>query len=378
MLDSDERPPQEQTLARVHGGNIQQVLLEFDLRDVQLLDFSSNVNPSGLPLRAAERIARDAANLALLQRYPDVRALELRQVLSAKHRIGEDCIVIGAGAAELIAASIRALRARACLCPIPAFGEYRFACIASGCAFNTFQLEPEEDFHLDIDKVCRALAHRACDVLIINNPHNPSGLLLPPDFVWRIIDAAQRANTAVLLDEAFVDYCPSASLTRQAAETPSVIALRSLTKFYGCPGLRVGYAVAMPSLAASITAQLQPWPVTVLALNAATEALRDGEFEVTSVESNERERSRVAENLRNLEFRVYPSAANFLFVQVPAVRLSATQIWTSLITDYSIHLRNCDSFEGLPVGQYLRAAIRSSAENDRLVEALRHVLERRK
>ena len=373
-----ETPLQDQTPTRDHGGNTQQVLVEFGLRDVQLVDFSSNVNPSGLPPRAAERIAQDAANLALLQRYPDVRALELRQTLSAKQRIGEDCIVIGAGAAELIAASIRALRARACLCPIPAFSEYRFACTASGCAFDTLQLESEEDFCLDVSKVCRVLADEAYNLLILNNPHNPSGALLPPDLVLRIIDAAQRVNTSVILDEAFVDYCPSASLTRKAAETPSVIALRSLTMFYGCPGLRVGYAVATPSLAASITAQLQPWPVTVLALNAATEALRDAEFEVASVESNERERSRVAENLRNLGFRVYPSAANFLFVQVPAARLSATQIWTSLISDYSIHLRNCDSFEGLAVGQYLRAAIRSSAENDRLVEALRDVLERRK
>ncbi|MCI0719817.1 MAG: aminotransferase class I/II-fold pyridoxal phosphate-dependent enzyme [Acidobacteria bacterium] len=378
MLDPEETPSQEQTLTRDHGGNIQRVLVEFGLRDVQLVDFSSNVNARGLPPRAAERIARDAANLALLQRYPDVRALELRRALSAKHRIGEDCIVIGAGAAELIAASIRALRARTCLCPIPAFSEYRFACTASGCAFNSFRLEPEEDFHLDVDKVCRVLDHGAYTLLILNNPHNPSGVLVPPDSVLRIIDAAQRVNTSVILDEAFVDYCPSASLTREAAEMPSVIALRSLTKFYGCPGLRVGYAVATPSLAANITAQLQPWPVTVLALNGAAEALHDREFEIASVELNERERSRVAENLRDLGFRIYPSAANFLFMQVPGAGLSATQIWSSLITGYYIHLRNCDSFEGLSVGHYLRAAIRSAAENDGLVGALRQILERRK
>jgi len=373
-----EIPSQDQTPTRDHGGNTQQVLVEFGLRDRQLVDFSTNVNPSGLPPRAAERIARDAANLALLQRYPDVRALELRQALSAKHRVGEDSIAIGAGAAELIAASIRALRARTCLCPIPAFSEYRFACTASGCAFNTFQLKCEEDFFLDVDEVCRVLDHGAYNLLILNNPHNPSGVLLPPDSVLRIIDAAQRVNTSVILDEAFVDYCPSVSLTREAAEIPSVIALRSFTKFYGCPALRVGYAVATPSLAASITAQLQPWPVTVLALNGAAEAIHDRQFEIASVQANERERSRVAANLRGLGFRVYPSTANFLFMQVPRAELSATHIWSRLITDYSIHLRNCDSFEGLPVGQYLRAGIRSSAENDRLIEALRHVLEKGK
>jgi threonine-phosphate decarboxylase len=373
-----ETPSQGQTPTRDHGGNIQQVLLEFGLRDGQLVDFSSNVNPSGLPPRAAERIARDAANLTLLQRYPDVRSLELRRALSAKHLIGEDCIVIGAGTAELIAASIRALRPRACLCPIPAFSEYRFACTASGCDFNTFQLKPEEDFHLDVEKLCRLLDHKAYNLLILNNPHNPSGVLLPPDLVLKIIEAAQRVNTSVILDEAFVDYCSSSSLTREVSEIPSIIALRSLTKFYGCPGLRVGYAVATPSLATRITAQLQPWPVTVLALNAAAEALHDREFEIASVESNERERSRVAENLTNLGFRVFPSAANFLLMQVPGAGPPATQIWSRLISDYFIHLRNCDSFEGLPAGQYLRAAIRSSAENDRLVEALRCVLERRR
>ena len=289
-----ETPSQGQTPTRDHGGNIQQVLLEFGLRDGHLLDFSSNVNPRGLPPGAAARIARDAANPTLLQHYPDVRALELRRALSAKHQIGEDCIVIGAGAAELVAASIRSFRARTCLCPIPAFSEYRFACTASGCDFNTFQLKPEEEFHPDVDKLCWLLDRVACNVLILNNPHNPSGVLLPPDMVLKIIDAAKRVNTSVILDEAFVDYCPSASLTREAAAIPSVVVLRSLTKFYGCPGLRVGYAVATPSLAARVTAQLQPWPVTVLALNGAAEALHDTEFEIASVESNERERSRVA------------------------------------------------------------------------------------
>ena len=101
-------------------------------------------------------------------------------------------------------------------------------------------------------------------------------------------DTARASGCSVLADEAFIDYIPDAAVTRDAAARPGVIAIRSLTKFLGCPGLRVGYAVAAPETMRSLTAQLPAWPVTTLALNALAEALEDTEFARQTIETNHR------------------------------------------------------------------------------------------
>lgn len=376
MTQNEPRLLANPKLKREHGGNTESVASRFDLEPGCLLDFSANVNPRGLPPKAGDRLAREAQNIALLRQYPDWEASELCHVLSLKHGIAIDRLVIGAGASELIAASLRALQPRHCLCPIPAFSEYPFACQVSGCSFSPFPLDPARDFSLDVERVCQALRTGTYDLLILNNPHNPSGALLSSEPALEILTQAERTGTAVILDEAFIDYAPAASLTSKAARQAAVVAIRSVTKFYGCPALRVGYAVASSSLAARIAAQLPAWPVTTLALSAAAVAVTEHDYEKASIESNETERSKLGEALKALGFRVFPSATNFLLLQVPSGGPCSTEIWSRLIKEHHIQIRNCDSFEGLQRGLYLRVAVLGPAENDQLVRALQIVLER--
>ncbi|MSO23452.1 MAG: aminotransferase class I/II-fold pyridoxal phosphate-dependent enzyme [Acidobacteria bacterium] len=169
---------------------------------------------------------------------------------------------------------------------------------------------------------------------------------------------------------------PPVSRARQPGGRAAVVAIRSVTKFYGCPALRVGYAVASSSLAARIAAQLPAWPVTTLALSAAAVAVTEHDYEKASIESNETERSRLGEALKALGFRVFPSATNFLMLQVPSGEPYSTEIWSRLIKEHHIHIRNCDSFDGLQRGLYLRVAVLGPTENDQRARALQIVLER--
>ena len=197
---------------------------------------------------------------------------------------------------------------------------------------------------------------------LLNNPHNPTGALLEPDEVRRI--------APLIIDEAFIDYAPHASMVREAAEHPGLIVIRSLTKFYGCPALRVGYAVAQPETIRRIQSFLPTWPVTQLALDALTEAIADREYEDASLRDNAIEREWLTGGLSGLGFRVSPSAANYLFMELSGDMPASSDLRSRLIAHHRILIRNCDSYEGLAPGRHIRVAVRFREDNIRLLHAL--------
>jgi threonine-phosphate decarboxylase len=340
-----------------HGGDLVRVARESGVSADCLLDFSANVNPMGLPSRAAERLAREAADPRRLAHYPDPDASELRRVLSDRLGVPGACVAIGAGADALIHAAVRALQPKRCLIPVPAFSEYERASRAYGCDVRTIAVPPEPG-----------------DLIVLNNPHNPTGACATREEMLSRIDNAIAGGCSVLADEAFIDYAPDAAITSDAVTRRGVIAIRSLTKFFGCPALRVGYAVAAPVTALSLAAQLPAWPVTTLALNALAEALQDADYARTTIQTNQHARTRLSSGLVSLGIEVFPSAANFLLIKL-AGHFAASEIRDQLIRRHAILVRECDSFKGLEPGRYLRVAVRSESENSRLVAALASVFE---
>lgn len=360
--------------AEMHGGNLRRAAEQFGVPPECFLDFSANVNPRGLPAGALRRLQKDSANPALLMQYPDPDAHELRGLLSEREGVPREAITIGNGAAALIAASVFAFHPRACVMPVPAFSEYARACAAIGCQVHAFPLSPDEGFTMDTEALCRTLYETSCELLILNNPHNPSGSLLARDEVKAVLDAAVRRGVNVILDEAFIDYVPDASATTIAWKSPGVVAVRSLTKFYGCPALRIGYSVAEADTAMRIGAQCPAWPVTTLALNALAEAVRDEEYARDTLQQNEQESASLGKALAALGCRVFPGAANFLLIQLPESCCNSASLRNLLAAKHRILVRNCDSFCGLPAGRFIRVAVRNTADNMRLVAALSHIL----
>jgi threonine-phosphate decarboxylase len=331
------------TTVYTHGGDVERAAREAGIAPECILDFSANINPMGLPPRARERLARDAADPNAWARYPDPELRELRSAISQYVEVARECIVIGGGADSLIHCTVRAFAPRRCVLPIPAFSEYERAWRAAGCGPSG-------------------------DLCILNNPHNPTGACEPRSAMLQRIREARDSGASVLVDEAFVDYIPEASITRDAVEENGVVAIRSLTKFFGCPGLRVGYAVASPETAALLKAQLPPWPVTILAAGALAEALRDVDYRRETLERNARARACLAAALAALGCHVCPCAANFLLVRLPAV-LPASELYDRLLHAHGILVRKCDSFSGLERDRYLRIAVRDESDNARLLAA---------
>jgi threonine-phosphate decarboxylase len=342
----------------VHGGDVWNLGIPAE----ELLDFSANVNPRGLPPCALAQLARDVTNPQLLRRYPDPSARTLRTALSRQLDVPPESIVIGPGAEALIGPALRAIGARRALVPVPAFSEYARVCAQQEVEFVPFPLQRAECFRMSIDRLCECAEH--CGVVLLNNPHNPSGALLESKELFRVLKAP------VLLDEAFIDYALHASVTKEAASRQGLIVLRSLTKFYGCPSLRVGYAVAHPDTAREIASFLPTWPVTQVALDALAEAVEDREYSEASLLENAARRETLRQLLEALGLTVFPSAANYLLVELQPHMKRAAELRTWLIERHRILIRNCDSYEGLETGRYIRVAVLTDAENIRLAEAL--------
>jgi threonine-phosphate decarboxylase len=353
----------------VHGGDVWQVGDALGIPASEILDFSANINPRGLPPQARERLVRDASDPRLLSLYPDPSARVLRNALSEQLAVDADAIVVGPGAESLLAPILRYLRPQQALVPVPAFSEYRRVCEQQQIEFAPFPLQRSDLFRTPVDTLCRCIESDAPAAVLLNNPHNPSGAMLGIDEVRRVADTAITFLATLILDEAFIDYAPQASLVREAASRPGLIVVRSLTKFYGCPALRVGYAVAHPDTVRCIATSLPTWPVTQLAIDALALAVADREFAEASLRENAVERGLLSESLSALGLVVFPSAANYLLLELAAGMPTASELRARLIAKHRILIRNCDSYENLAPGHYVRVAVRTRQENSRLTEA---------
>ena len=354
-------------MTTTHGGDVLSAVSRYGGEADAYLDFSANINPLGPPDSVIDLLRERAADPRALMRYPDPYYRILREKLAFHTACAPDAIVVANGTAALLDAVIRAVQPASCLLPTPAFSEYRRALDAARSQTLCFPLQAEADFALDCEALRAELESLRPSLCIVTNPHNPSGALIPHEKLRTIVELTGSLGIPTILDEAFIDYVPEHSLTQIAPRSSHLVVLRSLTKFYAIPAMRVGYAVTSPALARAIAPHIPSWPVTTLAADAAAAALGNPLYEERTRSLNARERERLARRLGAISLRVWPSAANFLLVSTgndDAAPLSAN------LARRGILVRDCSSYEGLEHGGYLRVAVRMHEENQRLIEAL--------
>ena len=182
----------------------------------------------------------------------------------------------------------------------------------------------------------------------------------------------KRQRGCLIVDETFVEFCEEKSVIRRAVRDDSLVVLRSFTKFYGIPGLRIGYAVGTGKRLRAIRDRLPPWSVNTLAQEAALACLQDVRYRQRTLRFFEKERPVFRRALERIPgFRVYPSAANFFLVELPG-SLTGRQVQETLM-ERGFLVRDCSNYPGLHE-RMLRFAVRTSTENARLVKQLQHLM----
>ena len=348
-----------------HGGHTRQLARLAGCETKDLLDFSANINPLGPPDCLRRVIAR---NLSAVMHYPDPHCLELREALATAYGVPLECVVVGNGSTEILHTLPRILGLKRAVIPVPSYIDYAEAANKAGVATETVELNATDGFSVD----WRRIEPRLCgkEMLIIGQPGNPTGMLFDPEALTALAD--DHASSLFIVDEAFADFvegCPSLLDKGRS----NIIVVRSMTKFYAIPGLRLGYAVAPEALAQRLREALPPWSVGSLAQAVGVALLEDKAYgEKTRVEVA-RQREHLQQELSSLGgIRVFPSAANYLLARIDREELDAPELARRLLRK-KIAIRVCDNYTGLD-HRYFRVAVRTREENERLLDALAHAL----
>ncbi|MEB3337974.1 MAG: threonine-phosphate decarboxylase CobD [Leptolyngbyaceae bacterium] len=382
----------------VHGGNLAWAATLAGCSPSAILDFSASINPLGPPLSA---IAAIQANLQNLTAYPDPNYGELCSVLSQVHQIPRDWILPGNGSAELLTWAGRDLSILdATYLITPAFSDYRRALEAFHATviqcpldleLNSPILDPRflilnpEPKIQNLSKTGNhggiAPTHSQSKIqnlkskiqnnlgLLLNNPHNPTGGVFTQESLLPYL----KQFALVIVDEAFMDFLPGEphSLVKLVQDYPNLVILRSLTKFYSLPGLRLGYAIAHPDRLRRWQQWRDPWPINTLAAAAAQAVLDDIEFQKQTWLWLAQARTQLYKGLTKLPgLKPHPSSANFLLVRSEQ---PSSKLQQQLLTRHQILIRDCLSFPELG-DRYFRVAVRTEIDNQRLVDALTEVL----
>ena len=314
------------------------------------LDFSANTNPERPPGVAA--VYEDALDDAA--RYPDDSYAQYREAAAdyVDCDLGEIVPTAGGTEAIRLALATHVSPGDSVLVPTPSFGEYAREIRLQGA---TPAFVPHDRIH--DSSVGEHAAAVAC------TPNNPTGDLLPRAKLERFASRCRRAETLLVVDEAFLDFTETESL----AGRDGVVVCRSLTKMFGLPGLRMGFACATGGEYDRIETARPTWNLSTPAARVGTHCLRQDEFVARTRGRVARERERMRDRLEREGYDPHPSDAPFLLLDVGGRDVASV---IEEVADEGIAVRDCGSF-GLD--SHIRVAVKRRDENDRLLEALARV-----
>jgi len=292
-----------------HGGDIE---TEKAYYSGELLDFSANINPLGMP-SAVIRAAQDAILDA--EQYPDPLCRKLRLAIARKEGLLPGHVLCGNGAADLIYRLALALQPKRGMVLAPTFSEYEEALKMTGCQVVHHRLSAANDFDLTEE----ILGHLTedLDLLWLCNPNNPSGRLIDGALMDKILDRCSENNIFVAVDECFLELCRDGKpLTQRILEMPNLFLLRAFTKGFAIPGLRLGYGLCGdPALLDRMALCGPPWAVSVPAMAAGLAALEEDGFLEKSRAYIAEERDWLLAALGRLGLWVCEGAANYLLLR---------------------------------------------------------------
>jgi threonine-phosphate decarboxylase len=333
-----------------HGNNIHQL-------EGLKMDFSSNVAARQVPKALVQHLSK---NLGLLAAYPEPDARSLRKSLAANLSTSESQILVTNGSTEAFYLIANAFRESCSLIFIPSFSEYEDACRLH-C--HQLQFAPISEFGKPFTN--------SPDLVWLGNPNNPDGRFTPIDLLREKL--TQHPETLFIVDEAYGELCSEfESALPLLHDFEHLMVIRSMTKQYVVPGLRLGYLVTTHAWAHRLRKHLQPWNVNTLAQTAGLFLLENQTTVRPNVPKLLQESSKLQKKLAELPgIEVLPSPCNFFLIRILHGNASALKTW--LLERHSILLRDASNFRGL-TPQHLRISAQSEKENKYLYHALKQYL----
>jgi threonine-phosphate decarboxylase len=339
----------------------------------EVLEFSGPINFLGPSPKAVEAVKEYAK---FIKFYPDPNPMEFKASVAkyVGHDVEEENIILGNGSIELIYAITEILpRGFEAVIPVPSFSEYEKASLRVGGKAVFVQLP--ENCALETEKIKKAVTNKT-KILYICNPHSPSGTLYSKESLLDLADFCHKKDIILSIDENYIEFAEKGQETTLAGmikEYENLFVIRSVTKFYGMAGIRLGYGIAAPSLINKLENVRLPWSINSLAGYATQAAFNDTEFIENTKCTMAKEREQLTKNLNEIEcLHVYPSVTNFVLIKIKSRKITSTKLKEMLAKEKML-IRDCCTFVGLD-DSYFRITVRSAKDNQKLTEAIKQII----
>ncbi|MCF6165861.1 L-threonine 3-O-phosphate decarboxylase [Furfurilactobacillus rossiae] len=353
-----------------HGGNIDKIARQLKIKPESLIDFSANINPLGMPTAFKQLLAETTPKTTV---YPNPDYPKLRAAIADHFVVRSHNVVVGNGAMEILRDVALATAVHHVVVIEPAFNEYAKAFQSIGATVYSYITEQNNGFRLSIpmliDWVSRHL--NQCQAICLGNPNNPTGQRLSPDELKPLIDFCTKNHIWLIVDEAFMSFTfdERLSVISSLRNEQFVFVIRSATKFYAMPGLRLGFGITKNEYLLNRLKQVAlTWSVNTYAQTLGEQMYAQTEFQIETKKWLIKERKYLFNGLAKFpEINVFPSAANFLFFWSKDEQLRAHLLHKHLV------IRSCANYPGLDE-HYYRVAVKGHDDNEVLLEALQSVL----
>lgn len=351
----------------VHGGDIYSAMHELGKKPEELIDFSANINPLGIP-KGVEKALIEGIRGCI--HYPDPLCRRLVDKLSRHEGVLGKHILCGNGAAELIYRLIQVKKPKKALLLAPTFAEYELALRTIDTQIVYYTLRPEFGFRVQQDYL--DYLTEDIDMIVLCNPNNPTGELISGGLLEAIIQKCEMQKTMCLVDECFNDFLDHPiehSLVDRLSDFKMLTILKAFTKIYAIPGVRLGYILSsQEALIEQMREAGQCWSVSVLAQYAGEAALEEVDYLKATKQFIKEERQYLIGELRRVGFTVYGSHANYIFFKTPTdIQLDQH------LYEKGIMIRSCSNYIGLD-RCYYRIAVKNHEQNQKLIQEIERIL----
>lgn len=347
-----------------HGGDIYSY---FESRGKAPLDFSSNVNPLGIP-KSVKKVLKNS--LSSFSQYPDVNCRELKKAISIFDNVRQSHILPGNGAADLIFRICNTLKPRKAMIIAPTFSEYESALLSTGCDIDYYHLAADDGFKIKSD-ILEFIGNK--DIMFICNPNNPTGNLVDEELLLQILLKCQSVNCVLVVDECFMDFVSESknqTMKKYLDKFDCLVILKAFTKIFALAGLRLGYCLSSnKKLLGMISNAGQPWCVSVPAQIAGAKAVKEKEYIQKTLINTEKERNYLMDGLRDLKIEVFESKANYILIRAENLPGLYKKLY-----EKGILIRKCENFKGLNA-DYFRIAVKRHKDNIRLIKEIKKIRE---
>jgi threonine-phosphate decarboxylase len=362
-----------------HGGLVRKTSQKYNIPEAEILDASASLNPYGTPFDHPytgldmDKILYNA--LERIGQYPDNRYLDFRNAAAAfvGKGITAENIIPGNGSSEIIRLVAETVieKGDKVLIPSPTFSEYEQQCSIFGAEIQYIKQEMLPDIPANILKGAR--------LLFVCNPNNPTGKLFTREEMQHLLNKCRDNGVIIFVDEAFIELAdPSQTIVDLVEDNDNLFIQRSLTKAFAIPGIRMGFGVASVKIATLLNNARLSWNIGIVAeaVSTALMNMEGGCYSRYMIESREmiaRERDFLMEKLERRGFKPIKSSVNYIFVDISDLSMDSVEL-TERMAKHGVLIRDCSSFQDLGKN-HIRIAVRTRAENERIINCIREVIQ---